>query len=88
MLFKRVDEKDGYTVLSDGKSRVFLDFIEMTAADGIEYAAFCEKATDDLIILRIVDDSAEETYETIDDDAVFDSVCRAFADEFPDEFDF
>lgn len=88
MLFKKTGEKDGYTVLSDGKSRALFDFIEMTSVDGEEYAALYEKDTDGLVILRIIDDSSEEIYETVDDDETFERICDAFANEFPDEFDF
>lgn len=88
MLFKKTGEKDGYTVLSDGKNRALFDFIEMTSVDGEEYAALYEKDTDGLVILRIIDDSSEEIYETVDDDETFERICDAFANEFPDEFDF
>lgn len=89
MKYKKIGEHDGYTVLGDGEgASAMFDFIEMTAVDGDEYAALCEKDTDELVILRLTDDSDGEEYETVDDDGVFDRVCKAFADEFPDEFDF
>ncbi len=89
MIFKKTGERDGFTVLSDddGNTALF-DFIEMTAVGGCEYAALCEADTGDIVILRIAEDDAAETYETVDDDDVFERVCRAFSEEFPDDFDF
>lgn len=89
MIFKKTGERDGFTVLSDddGNTALF-DFIEMTAVDGCEYAALCEADTGEPVILRMLEDGADEIYETVDDGAVFERVCRAFAKEFPDEFDF
>lgn len=89
MIFKKAGERDGFTALSDGEGNTALfDFIEMTSVDGEEYAALYEKDTDSLVILRIIDDSSEEIYETVDDDETFEFICDAFANEFPDEFDF
>ena len=89
MLFKKTGERDGFTVLSDecGNTATF-DFIEMTSIDGNEYAALCETDTGDLVILRIAEDGTDEAYATVDNDEVFDRVCKAFASEFPEEFDF
>lgn len=89
MVFKKTGESNGFTILSDtdGNTALF-DFIEMTAVGGCEYAAMCEADTGEPVILRMLEDGAAETYETVDDDDVFERVCRAFAEEFPDEFDF
>lgn len=88
MIFRKTGERDGYTVLNDGSTSLLFDFIEMTVLDGEEYAAFCEKESGELAVLRIADDSENEVYETIESDELFMRVCRKFAEEYPDEFDF
>lgn len=89
MVFKKTGESNGFTILSDDSGNTALfDFIEMTTVGTDEYAALYETDTGDIVILRIAEDGAAETYETVDDDDVFERVCRAFAEEFPDDFDF
>jgi hypothetical protein len=90
MILKKTGTKDGYTVLSDenGDSGLF-DFIEMTVLDSTEYDAFYDVDTGDLLILELNEENiADEWYNTIDDDDIFEKACEKFAEEFPEEFDF
>ena len=78
-------------VLSDGEGNTALfEFLELYARGGEEYAVLLQSGDDMVTILRFVENAADgrEHYFPVEDDAVFEEIYAAFAEDHGDEFDF
>ncbi|MBQ6864983.1 MAG: DUF1292 domain-containing protein [Clostridia bacterium] len=87
MLFTKISDKDGNIILADadGNKAVF-EFLEMAVVDGDEFAALLETDTESVVILRLHEmNDGHESYETIDDDALFKKVVQCFEEIFDED---
>ena len=91
MEYVKVREADGLTILSDGAGHTAaFEFVELYVLDGAEYAVLLQEGDDMVTILCFEEAAADgrERYYPVEDDGVFEELCRRFAADHGDEFDF
>ena len=92
------EELDNVIVLNDEDgNEVNFEFLDLIELDGEEYVVLLpmseegEEDEGEVVILKVEDtddDSEEESYVSVDDEATLNQVFEIFKDKFKDEFDF
>lgn len=92
------EELDNVIVLNDEDgNEVNFEFLDLIELEGEEYVVLLpmseegEEDEGEVVILKVEDtddDSEEESYVSVDDEATLNRVFEIFKDKFKDEFDF
>ena len=92
------EELDNVIVLNDEDgNEVNFEFLDLIELEGEEYVVLLpmseegEEGEGEVVILKVEDtddDSEEESYVSVDDEATLNQVFEIFKDKFKDEFDF
>lgn len=92
------EELDNVIVLNDEDgNEVNFEFLDLIELEGEEYVVLLpmseegEEDEGEVVILKVEDtdeDSEEESYVSVDDEATLNQVFEIFKDKFKDEFDF
>ena len=92
------EEMDNVIVLNDEDgNEVNFEFLDLIEYDGEEYVVLLpiseegEEDDGEVVILKVEDtdeESEEESYVSVDDDATLNAVFEIFKDKFKDEFNF
>ena len=91
-----IDDESNIVVLNDEDGNEikfeFLDLIEYESEEYVVLLPVDEEGENDdgeVVILKLEDsDTDEESYVSVDDDAVLNAVFEIFKDKFKDEFNF
>ena len=92
------EELDNIVILNDEEgNEVKFEFLDLVELDNEEYVVLLpindegEEDEGEVVILKVEDiddDSEEESYVSVDDEAVLNQVFEIFKEKFKDEFDF
>ncbi len=92
------EELDNIVILNDEEgNEVKFEFLDLVELDDEEYVVLLpvndegEEDEGEVVILKVEDtdnDSEEESYVSVDDEAVLNQVFEIFKEKFKDEFDF
>ena len=89
-----LDEEDNIITLPDEEGNdVDFEFLDVIEFEGNSYVVLLPKEEDaeEVIILKedgITEDGESESYASIDDERILNSVFEIFKNKFSDEFDF
>ena len=89
------EELDNIIILNDEEgNEVEFEFLDLIEYEGEEYVVLLPAAEEDdegeVVILKVEDTESEEeeSYVSVDDEAVLNAVFQMFKEKFKDEFNF
>lgn len=90
-----MEEFDNKIILNDeARNEVEFEFLDLIEYQGEEFVVLlpCDEADEagEVVILKLedTDDEENESYASVDDEAVLNAVFDIFRDKFKDEFNF